>query len=104
MTKTLYSLLAAGAMLAVATAAQAQGPVQLSDVQLDNVTAGATAIGSGFGGAGGSILAGTSVTINTAVHGHGAFAFGDIASIAASAHHGPSAFASSTLSLGVTSP
>jgi len=104
MTKTVSSLLAAAAMVAFATAANAQGPVQLSDVQMDNVTAGATSIGTGFGGAIGSLASAVGVTISTAVFGHNAFALGDVTSIAASFSPGPHAFASSTLSLGLTTP
>lgn len=102
MIKTIYSVIAAGAILALIT--QAHAGQQLTDAQLDNVTAGATAIGTGLGAAGGSLASGVSVNINTAVHGHSAFAIGDVTSIAASAHHGPGAFASSSLSLGVVSP
>ncbi len=102
MTKTISTLLAAAAM--VAFAASANAGQALTDAQLDSVTAGATAIGTGFGAAGGSIGSATAINVFTAVHGHSAFATGDVASIAASAHHGPQAFAASSLSLGVISP
>lgn len=102
MTKTIFTLLAAAAMAAFAASANAGQT--LTDAQLDSVTAGATAIGNGFGTAGGSIGSATSINVFTAVRGHGAFATGDIASIGASARRGPQAFAASTLSLGVVSP
>jgi hypothetical protein len=104
MTKTVYSLVAAAAMLAFATAANAQGPAQLTDQQLDGVTAGAVAIGTGLGFAAGTIFSGSGVEIHTGVIGSAAFAAGDVTSIAASYSPGPHAASASTLSLGVTSP
>lgn len=47
--KTFMMTLAAGGLLAVASVAQAGEPAELSDVQLDHVTAGATAIGQSAG-------------------------------------------------------
>lgn len=104
MTKIMYTLAAAAAMLVVANGADAQGPVQLTDNQLDGVTAGAVAIGTGFGGAAGTLASAVGITIHTGVFGAGAFAAGDVTSIAASFSPGPGARAASSLSLGLTSP
>ncbi len=47
--KMFMMTVAAGGLLAIANVAQAAEPVQLSDVQLDQVTAGATAVATAAG-------------------------------------------------------
>lgn len=103
MTKTFLAVLAGAAMIAVAGAASAHEPMQLSNAQLDQVTAGAIAVGTGSGFAIGTVGGGVSININTQAIGHFAFAAGDITSISASSHHNL-AFSGSSLSLGISSP
>jgi hypothetical protein len=100
----LFSLLAGVAMLGFAGAANAQGPVQLSDSQMDHVTAGATSIGVGLGAALGTLFSGTTIQIDTAVAGKNAAAQGNVVSAAASFSPGPSAAAVSVLQMVLTSP
>ena len=104
MKSKLLSLLAAAAILGFAGAASAQTPVQLSNNQLDDVTAGATAIGVGLGGAFGTLFSGSAITINTQVLGANAAAAGSVTSISASFSPGPGAAAGSTLGIVLTSP
>ena len=104
MKKALFSLLAGVAMLGLAGAANAQSPVPLSNAQMDGVTAGATSIGVGLGGAFGTLFSGSAITIDTAVLGPNAAAIGDVTSAAASFTPGPGAVATSGLSIILTSP
>jgi hypothetical protein len=104
MKSKLFCLLAGVALLGLAGAASAQEPIQLSDNQMDKVTAGATSTGIGIGAAVGTMFSGVSLEIDTAVVGHNAIAFGDVASVAASFTPGPGAAAASGLSLLLTSP
>lgn len=110
MNTKLFSLLAGVAMLALAGAAnaqepaQAQGPVQLTSNQMDHVTAGATSVGIGAGGAFGTLFSGTAITIATAVVGKNAAAAGDVVSVASSFSPGPGAVAGSALQIVLTSP
>lgn len=52
--KMFMMTVAAGGLLAIASVAQAAEPVQLSDVQLDQVSAGASALSEAFGAAAGN--------------------------------------------------
>lgn len=104
MKSKLLSLLAGAAMFGLASAAYAQGPVQLTNNQLDNVTAGATATSLGFGGAVGTLFSGVAITADTGVLGANAAADGDVLSIAASFSPGPGAAAASQLTIVLTSP
>jgi hypothetical protein len=102
--------LAAGAalVLAAGTAFAADrdhaAPVQLSDAQMDGVTAGATSIGVGAGAAVGTLFSGTAIAINTAVAGPNAAALGGVTSAAASFTPGPTAAAASALNMILVSP
>ncbi|HLI12770.1 MAG TPA: hypothetical protein VKY65_14350 [Alphaproteobacteria bacterium] len=100
----LFSLLAGVALLGLATAANAQSPVQLSDSQMDVVTAGATSTALGGAAAFGTLFSGNLVTLATAVNGPNAAALGDVVSIAASFSPGPGAAAASALTIVLTSP
>ncbi|MBV8456453.1 MAG: hypothetical protein JO122_07535 [Acetobacteraceae bacterium] len=57
--KMFCSLIAGGALLALASTAFAGQPLQLTDRQLDGVTAGGAAIADGFGFAFGDVSADT---------------------------------------------
>lgn len=59
--KKIAMSVAAGGLLAFASVAQAGEPVQLSDVQLDQVSAGATALSTATGAAGGNFSSFTEV-------------------------------------------
>jgi len=59
--KKIAMSVAAGGLLAFASVAQAGEPVQLSDVQLDQVSAGATALSTATGVAGGNFSSFTDV-------------------------------------------
>ncbi|GGF19994.1 hypothetical protein GCM10011611_27500 [Aliidongia dinghuensis] len=98
-----HSLVAAGALLLAAGAANAQ-PAQLNDSQMDNVTAGATSIVVGLGGAFGTLSAGTVATAITQVIGSSAYAAAEATSIGASLGLGGGAAAVSQLQAVLTSP
>lgn len=65
--KKFYSLLAGGALLALASTAFAGQPMQLSDRQMDGVTAGGTAIADAAAGAIGDVTADTLAQTQTNV-------------------------------------
>jgi len=96
------SLAAAAALLLAAGVANAQ-PAQLNDSQMDNVTAGATAIIVGLGAAYGSLSAGNVSVALASVMGGNASAEASNTSIAASFGVGP-AIAASALQAVLTSP
>ncbi|HKT20089.1 MAG TPA: hypothetical protein VJR47_18695 [Stellaceae bacterium] len=102
-------LLAGAALLALAGTASAgdrtpSAPLRLSDAQMDGVTAGATAIGVGFGAAAGTLFSGTAIEVATQVVGPNAAAAGDVISAAASFTPGPGAAAVSQLQMILVSP
>jgi hypothetical protein len=102
--KTLaLSLLSGGAFLAFAAGANA-APLQLNDGQMDGVTAGATSIVVGLGGAFGTLSAGNISTAIAQVMGANALASASNTSIGASFNPGPSASAISELAAVLTSP
>jgi hypothetical protein len=93
-------------LLGFAAAGNAQGALQLTNSQLDNVTAGINATGSGTGAAEGG-QSSTAVSINTLVGSPGpgnASAIGQVMATALSSGPGALATASSTLSLTLVSP
>jgi hypothetical protein len=96
------SLLAAVTFLAAGAASAA--PAQLTDKQLDGVTAGATSIVVGLGGAYGTLSSGNISTALTEVLGANAAAAASNTSIAASFTPGPGAAAISELQAVLTSP
>lgn len=105
----LFSLIAGAAILGLAGVANAedrshQTPIQLTNAQLDGVTAGATAIGVGLGAAFGTLFSGVAIGIDTAVLGHNAAAVASVTSASASFTPGPGAAAASALSILLTSP
>ncbi len=109
MKTTLFPLLAGAAILALSGTAFAgesnhTAPLRLSDMQMDGVTAGATAIGVGAGAALGTLFSGTAIQVNTAVAGPNAAAVGNVISAAASFTPGPSAAAASALNMILVSP
>jgi hypothetical protein len=63
----LLSLVAGGALLAIAGTAHAGQPMQLSAAQMDQVTAGSTAIANAAGVALGDVLADTATQTSTNV-------------------------------------
>jgi hypothetical protein len=65
MTKKLFSLVAGGALLALAGTAYAGQPLPLSDKQMDGVTAGATGIANATAIALGEVLADTMTQTST---------------------------------------
>jgi|GEM_PF-2247032 hypothetical protein len=67
MTKKFFSLLAGGALLALASTAHAGQPLSLSDRQMDNVTAGGTGIANAAALALGEVLADTFTQTSTNV-------------------------------------
>jgi hypothetical protein len=67
MTNKLFSMAAGAALLALAGTAYAGQPQQLSDRQLDGVTAGGTAIANGASLALGEVLADTATQTSTNV-------------------------------------
>lgn len=103
MTKAFSALLAGAAMLALSGVAQAQQPMQLTDSQLDHVTAGASALGVFAGAAFGSAISGVTATVTTAVLGANAAASGNVLSFAGSLNNS-GAVAASGLQLTLTSP
>jgi hypothetical protein len=104
MNKALYGALVGAAMLGLAGAASAQQPVQLTNAQLDHVTAGATST-TLFGGlALGNLGSAVVVTAANAVAGTSAAAAADVTSIATSTIPGPGATAASGLVVTLTSP
>ena len=103
MKKGLYLAFALGTMVAFAGGASAQ-PLQLTNMQLDHVTGGATSITLFAGGAIGNLGALTNVTATNAVAGVNAAAAADVTSIATSTIPGPGAQAASFLNVIVTSP
>jgi hypothetical protein len=99
--KALMMSLAAGGLLAVASVAQAGEPVQLSDVQLDQVSAGATAAASSIGFAAGNF--GDATVSETKAYANAfsqvAFSKGANLSVASSVLGGPAIAGSYTESL-----
>jgi hypothetical protein len=67
MTRKLSSLLAGVAVLALAGAAQAGEPLKLTNVQMDKVAAGSTAVANATAGALGELLADTLTQTNTSI-------------------------------------
>jgi len=67
MTKQFLALLAGGAFLALASTANAAGPMQLSDNQMDAVSAGSTAIANGVSAAFGEAFSDTASLTSTNV-------------------------------------
>jgi hypothetical protein len=67
MKKQFFALLAGGAFLALATTANAAGPMQLNDNQMDAVSAGSTALANGVSVALGEVLSDTATLTSTNV-------------------------------------
>ena len=104
MTKALYGALVGAAMLGFAGTASAQAPIQLTNAQLDRVTAGATST-TLFGGlAAGNLGAAVLVAAINTVAGSSAAAAADVTSVATSTIPGPGAVAGSALVVTITSP
>jgi cytochrome c biogenesis protein CcdA len=101
------ALSVAAVLVGCAGATNAQDVVRLSDAQLDAYTAGASATASGDGLAIGRLSADTRVSVASAVGspspGNG-FAVGEVTAAASSPAAGPSAIASSSLTLSLTLP
>lgn len=104
MTKTLSALFAGVTVLAFAGMANAQQPVQLSDAQLDHVTAGATSSALGGLAGSGTIFASGFMSLATAVAGTTATGTGVVLMESASFNGTPTATAASALGLALTSP
>ena len=104
MYKALYGALVGAAMFAFAGTASAQQPVQLTDAQLDGVTAGATSTTLFAGAATGNIAAAVVVGSLNLVAGTSALASSDVTSVAASTIPGIGAAAASGLVVTITSP
>lgn len=104
MNKALYAALVGAALLGLTGAASAREPMQLTNAQLDNVTAGATSVTLFAGGALGNLGSAVVVTAANAVLGTNAAAAADVTSIATSTIPGPGAQAVSGLVVTLTSP
>ncbi len=102
MKSKLLSLLAGAAMLGFAGTAFAQGPVPLTNNQLDNVTAGAFALSLNGGVAFGTVASAVTITANAIVAGSSALGSGQV--ISAAADFGGMAIAGAQTSILVTSP
>lgn len=104
MTKALYCAIAGAAMFGFVGTASAQQPVQLTNADLDSVTAGATST-TLFGGlAAGNLGAAVVITALNTVVGTNAAAAADVTSVATSTTPGPGAVAASALTVTLTSP
>jgi hypothetical protein len=90
--------------LGVAPHAFASEPAQLTNAQMDRISAGAAAMGAGAGTAIGTLFSGIVVTITTQTAGADVFVAGEINSVAASFLPGPQGGAASSLGIGLTSP
>jgi hypothetical protein len=88
--------------LGVAPHAFASEPAQLTNAQMDRISAGAAAMGAGT--AIGTLFSGIVVTITTQTAGADVFVAGEINSVAASFLPGPQGGAASFLGIGLTSP
>lgn len=77
MTNKLFSLVAGAALLALAGAAQAGQPLQLSDRQMDGVTAGGTALADAVSVTFGEVLSDTASQTSTNVDTVHKFAIGE---------------------------
>lgn len=104
MTKTLSALFTGVAVLAFAGMANAQQPMQLSDAQLDHVTAGATSTAAAALAGSGTIFASGFINLATAVAGTTAAGTGTVLMESASFNGTPTANAASALALALTSP
>jgi len=104
MTKIFSALCAGVALLAFAGMANAQQPMQLSDAQLDHVTAGATSNALGQLAGSGTIFASGFISLATAVAGSTAAGAGTVLMESASFSGTPTATAASALGLALTSP
>jgi hypothetical protein len=103
MKKALFCALAGAAMLSLAGAASAQ-PLQLTNAQLDRVTAGATSLSTFTGVVSGNISAALVLLSTNTVAGTTASAISSITGAAASTVPGIGASAADTLTVTLTSP
>jgi hypothetical protein len=104
MIKVTYFALVSAVMLSFVGVASAEEPLQLTNSQLDRVTAGASSATLFAGAAAGTLLSAVGVNSFNRVIGPNAAAAANVTSIAASFTPGPGASAGAALTVLLTSP